>query len=786
MAAIYYVSNNGSDSNDGLTLETAFATIDYAVSQVSEDTTINIGEGEFEVSGLPTLSSASGIIRFVGEERNTVLIVTNCTALSTFANSVSFYQIIFKASDNMTGDTRMLSYTDDSHLVNFYNCVFKKSDNGTYPTSALFLFHNNSATYVANKYFYNCSFAANLPVTYGYGMTYCYNCALDCSQWYSYNNGGYNCTDCVTNAIYDEQYQLTNYDNLLYGVYSGDYAWVIRQVFIKMNDKYYSISEEYYNTDTQMYEAFDNYNELDSLSIFKLFEEVTIGDETFRPIDKFSGNIQLVFNNEVSNVEITGYKSDTELIFGEMLDLRKFANIETFNANNSFKMAFCINESQWMSYDFDNNIAVPLDINIPLNKDYGQFTTTEKNNWYDAMLVIEEQGFTADKLSEIDFNQEGWYTIRVAYVLDTTVCEPGYERMGVAPTTCSGGAAVVYNNELHILQKQTHYKLDGTEWISVSKPSMACNRSQVVVYNNEIHILGQFNSTSSARKGHYKWDGTQWTKVGTLPYSLYDGMSVVYNNEIHILSSADNGKLHYKWDGTQWTSVSTLPYSFSQGSAIVYNNEIHIFRGTYHYKWDGTNWIPVSILPYSFEYGRAVVYQNNIHLLNNNNHCVYDDISGEWIDQLSVPCLIYQTPSVVYNNKIHLFGSDDSYDVYRNINMDYIATGSKYTNQAQDSLTLFNATEVGFENEQDGFSKTCENKQFPIFSDNASRIKTQDGVASDWWLTTNVDVETSATNEETGEVTTTTSTQAAIVSSDGTLDSSDHNVEKGICFGFNI
>jgi N-acetylneuraminic acid mutarotase len=107
-----------------------------------------------------------------------------------------------------------------------------------------------------------------------------------------------------------------------------------------------------------------------------------------------------------------------------------------------------------------------------------------------------------------------------------------------------------------------------------------------VVYNNEIHIL-QYDGNI---KRHYKWDGSSWTFVSTLPYNFSNGDAVVYNNEIHLVGST-NSRSHYKWDGNSWTSVSTLPITYTQGfyagGAVVYNNAIHILGGqyssTFHY-----------------------------------------------------------------------------------------------------------------------------------------------------------------------------------------------------------
>ena len=155
--------------------------------------------------------------------------------------------------------------------------------------------------------------------------------------------------------------------------------------------------------------------------------------------------------------------------------------------------------------------------------------------------------------------------------------------------------------------------------VSVSTLPCSFMDGAAVVLNNEIHILsGSGNSTK-----HYKFNGTSWESVSTLPYSFMDGAAVVLNNEIHILGGSDHYTSHYKFNGTSWESVSTLPYGFRQGSAVVYNDEIHILGGdggaTAHYKYNGSSWEKVSTLPYEFYRGSAVVLNSEIHILGGSN-----------------------------------------------------------------------------------------------------------------------------------------------------------------------
>ena len=82
------------------------------------------------------------------------------------------------------------------------------------------------------------------------------------------------------------------------------------------------------------------------------------------------------------------------------------------------------------------------------------------------------------------------------------------------------------------------------KWESVSTLPYNFNYGAAVVYNDEIHILGGGNTN------HYAWNGTSWTSKSTLPYSLQYGHAVVYDGKIHILGGNGYETKHYSWDGT--------------------------------------------------------------------------------------------------------------------------------------------------------------------------------------------------------------------------------------------
>lgn len=233
------------------------------------------------------------------------------------------------------------------------------------------------------------------------------------------------------------------------------------------------------------------------------------------------------------------------------------------------------------------------------------------------------------------------------------------------------GSAVILNGEIHILggydsteegNCKNHYKYDGGSWVRVSTLPYAFIRGSAVVYNDEIHILGGWGwYDSNAPKKHYKWNGTSWTPVSTLPFDLISGAALMYKGELNILGST----YHYKLNGTDWVSVSTMSYDISEGSVVVYNNEIHTLSQTRHYKYDGYYWYGVSTLPYTFYRGSAIVDKDNVlHIIGGYNtytaHYTWDGTSWNEDIDLLIPYYFCYGCSLLYNNNIHLLGTNVS------------------------------------------------------------------------------------------------------------------------------
>ena len=234
------------------------------------------------------------------------------------------------------------------------------------------------------------------------------------------------------------------------------------------------------------------------------------------------------------------------------------------------------------------------------------------------------------------------------------------------------GQTVVYNGELHALcnvindQYYIHYKWDGTTWTSVSTLPYNASGGCAVVYNNEIHILGGY-------KEHYKWNGSTWQEVGELPYKFNNGCAVVYNNEIHILGGVNYRQYHYKWDGSTWTQSASVYVSggyegLMAGNAVVYNDAIYVFGGSDGYYTEGAKWnggdsweqadTDVHVIG-----GSAVVYKDKIHILGSSSsgyetqHYTWDGAS-ETVALEALPYDFEGDQGIVYNDEIHILGGD--------------------------------------------------------------------------------------------------------------------------------
>ena len=224
------------------------------------------------------------------------------------------------------------------------------------------------------------------------------------------------------------RYKLVNYLN-----YVSFTEWFVESVasnLIKSNNRYYSIHEEFYDSSTKSYIPLDNLTTENftekAFSLSELTTEITIGDETFRPIDKFD-QFQLISQRQTT-YNITALKSDKELIISNQ-------NLSTINAevihnfiletnkvaNGNIKFAISNdNGVTWKTWNGTNwnslTNTAPLDENNKI-KQYSKLSDSEKIQWNKLKEELWTKGMSTD-IADVDYNFILTNkTIRFAFVL---------------------------------------------------------------------------------------------------------------------------------------------------------------------------------------------------------------------------------------------------------------------------------------------------------------------------------------------------------------------------------
>lgn len=191
------------------------------------------------------------------------------------------------------------------------------------------------------------------------------------------------------------------------------------------NGKYFSFNESTYDTTTKKYNevqlsefATDNV----SYDIKDLLKEVTIGEEIFRPIDKFS-KIKIVFNSDI-NFIMYGIKVNKQLVIGSRSFSMKLArDVEnftpTYTVSDGGKIRVVCSNNDGVSWYTHNGTGwVELTNKCPL-KAYSELTEEELSQFNLFKDEVYTSGLDIQSLSSVDFNTlNNNKTMRFAYVLN--------------------------------------------------------------------------------------------------------------------------------------------------------------------------------------------------------------------------------------------------------------------------------------------------------------------------------------------------------------------------------
>lgn len=209
--------------------------------------------------------------------------------------------------------------------------------------------------------------------------------------------------------------------------YRIDSEWYIERlpepVVIKKDNNYYTIDPSYYDVTTGTYNPIAGLNSGDISSlgfeVSNMFAEITVGSETFKPIDKFD-NFTFVTTEE-KTFKLSGIKTDTAMIVTlDPISLSKYVTINkiTPNGTGNIKFAFSFDKGvTWETYDTTLGVWNELiGVFIP-NKDYNNFSSTDKTNWDNSKTKILSDGISVRDLPNVNFNI-GKKTMMIAIVLE--------------------------------------------------------------------------------------------------------------------------------------------------------------------------------------------------------------------------------------------------------------------------------------------------------------------------------------------------------------------------------
>ena len=415
----YVDAINGEDITDNGSENNPYKTLAYCVSQLSTtDPLVYISKGSYTIDNILVLRLSGKTITYNGMGKDTIINIDNGADAKKDGKFIIYSCVLTPSETSKMTYMIRRKYTYGTQWVNdwYYNVVFLSR--GQYPRRIF----DEYSDYPMNLGLFNCSFIGT-----------------DCGKIYKLENIKY-CAATQTSPVYGDERMLLNCTfnddylisdetgvgteiNNTYGVYSGDYAWIA--LLLKKDGKYYSIYDKFYNIANAQYTPLPSTDSLYQFSLSKLFDTVTIGNETFKPIDKFD-NFSLVLpvvraNNMVS---INAIKSKKELVVQSFdINTSLIENINSLTANtnipetSNIKFVFSGNMGDtWMT--IVDGVPEYTDCVIP-KKRYQEFTNEDELHFNAAKGTIDEVGFSVDVLSSFDWNSLNLEKLRFAYVLST-------------------------------------------------------------------------------------------------------------------------------------------------------------------------------------------------------------------------------------------------------------------------------------------------------------------------------------------------------------------------------
>ena len=437
----YYVnSTTGVDEVGAGTRDKPFKTLDYAINNTINategDITYYLLDGIYEYASTKLDTAQKGRkFYLIGKGKGVKIIYgdpTPGTRIGTVGVDIYFKKLAYQ----LVGGTNPYTRNNNLHFENvlfldvptaIYGCILPHNPGSTMKNCV----QNNTTAFIRNR--------GNFEITGCYG-----------GFGEVYTSGSV--IDKVSNKILtddseiqlNEKYKITDpsVDNSKIGLYSGEYAWLEQDCLIKLNDKYYSILEEFWDKETKQF------NEVGSLDFEKSFllpdltKQVTYGDDTFVPIDKFD-NFSIVFKDEnIKKLNINGYKIPNKTVITNPIDLRMVENFNNLYINGSnVKCLIKFNEEEvFYKYNFETNTLETKEIdNILTNGiDISQVKDIDFNTIKEKLEELKnitfafylEQDSVVNNIV-IDYLEVGEFSQKTS---TQTKLKVGYKKITIQPT----------------------------------------------------------------------------------------------------------------------------------------------------------------------------------------------------------------------------------------------------------------------------------------------------------------------------------------------------------------
>ncbi|MDE6357707.1 MAG: hypothetical protein K2L15_03850 [Eubacteriales bacterium] len=335
-----------------------------------DDVTIFLDKGEYHLGTLNIYTGAKDkSLTIIGQGKDTSIIYSsgmnnNADRTGTLGFNVTFAKLILNFKEINSSSWFNGGLCNQTYINVFFNAP--QGDDLKFSYGCYYLY-NKSEFANFNFKFINCVSNLQTSIIDGYANTFtmenCYG--LFAFRW---RDNTFNLSDSnkvlqnISELQLDDKFNITDnsVDNGKIGLYAGEYSWVNNSCLLKMNDKYYSINEEFWDSQTKTFIDVGSLDFEKGFGIENLTRETTYGNDTFIPLDKFD-NFKIVFEDErVKKVKINRYKIDEKIVETNPIDLRMVENFNSFviQGKNSKCLIKINGEDNIYKYDFNTNELV--------------------------------------------------------------------------------------------------------------------------------------------------------------------------------------------------------------------------------------------------------------------------------------------------------------------------------------------------------------------------------------------------------------------------------------------